>query len=212
ALTSVLWGMVADRCGRKPVIIIGCITVVIFNTLFGLSVSFWMAIATRFLLGALNGLLGPIKAYACEILRDQHKTLGLSTLSTAWGTGLIIGPAVGGFLAQPAEKYPKAFSKESMFGKFPYFLPCLCMSLFAFAVTIASCWIPETLHKHNEDGVSLDVSCDALESACGSNAEFKQDEGSEEATAKKSLMKNWPFISSTIVYCVFSLHDIAYTE
>jgi hypothetical protein len=35
---------------------------VVFNTLFGLSVSYWMAIATRFLLGALNGLLGPIKA------------------------------------------------------------------------------------------------------------------------------------------------------
>lgn len=34
---------------------------VIFNTLFGLSVNFWMAVATRFLLGCLNGLLGPIK-------------------------------------------------------------------------------------------------------------------------------------------------------
>jgi hypothetical protein len=34
---------------------------VIFNTLFGLSTTYWMAIATRFLLGALNGLLGPIK-------------------------------------------------------------------------------------------------------------------------------------------------------
>ena len=36
---------------------------VVFNTLFGLSVSYWMAIATRFLLGALNGLLGPIKVW-----------------------------------------------------------------------------------------------------------------------------------------------------
>lgn len=34
---------------------------VIFNTLFGLSVNFWMAVTTRFLLGSLNGLLGPIK-------------------------------------------------------------------------------------------------------------------------------------------------------
>lgn len=77
--------------------------------------------------------------------------------------------------------------------------------------TITCFLMQEALHKHNEDGVSLDVSCDALASSV-SNAEFKQDEGSEEATAKKSLMKNWPFISSIIVYCVFSLHDIAYTE
>ena len=34
---------------------------VIFNTLFGHSVNFWMAVTTRFLLGSLNGLLGPIK-------------------------------------------------------------------------------------------------------------------------------------------------------
>ncbi|KOM43063.1 hypothetical protein LR48_Vigan05g066700 [Vigna angularis] len=61
ALTSILWGMISDRYGRKPVIIIGIITVVIFNTLFGLSTSFWMAISMRFLLGSLNGLLGPIK-------------------------------------------------------------------------------------------------------------------------------------------------------
>lgn len=48
ALTSVPWGMVADRYGRKPVIIIGTVAVVIFNTLFGLSVNFWMAVTTRF--------------------------------------------------------------------------------------------------------------------------------------------------------------------
>ncbi|KAJ6428661.1 hypothetical protein OIU84_020351 [Salix udensis] len=106
------------------------IAVVIFNTLFGLSVNFWMAIITRFLLGSLNGLLGPIKAYAVEIFRAEYQALGLSTVSTAWGIGLIIGPALGGFLAQPAEKYPNLFSKESIFGRFPYFLPCLCISLF----------------------------------------------------------------------------------
>ena len=100
-LTSTVWGIAADRFGRKPVAILGVFSVlvkeiasttidqsvilsipilfyfsflycdpltkfllifrVIFNTLFGLSTSYWMAIATRFLLGALNGLLGPIK-------------------------------------------------------------------------------------------------------------------------------------------------------
>ncbi|EEF37383.1 Multidrug resistance protein mdtG, putative, partial [Ricinus communis] len=142
ALTSVFWGVVSDRYGRKPVIIIGTITVVIFNTLFGLSVNFWMAVTTRFLLGSLNGLLGPIKAYACEVFREEHQALGLSTISTSWGIGLIIGPALGGFLAQPAEKYPNVFSQESLFGRFPYFLPCLCTSVFAFGVSIASFWLP----------------------------------------------------------------------
>ncbi|KAI9156341.1 hypothetical protein LWI28_004572 [Acer negundo] len=207
ALTSVLWGIVADRYGRKPVIIIGTSAVVIFNTLFGLSVNFWMAIITRFLLGSLNGLLGPIKAYSCEVFRDEYQALGLSTVSTAWGIGLIIGPAMGGFLAQPADKYPNIFSKGSLFGQFPYFLPCLCISVFALVVTIATFWLPETLHMHGDDSISADASFDALESASC----LSKQEGSE-GTSKKSLLKNWPLMSSIIVYCVFSLHDMAYTE
>ncbi|KAK3034705.1 hypothetical protein RJ639_032466, partial [Escallonia herrerae] len=81
ALTSFFWGLVADRYGRKPVIIIGTSAVVIFNTLFGLSTNFWMAICTRFLLGSLNGLLGPIKAYASEVFSENYQALGLSTVS-----------------------------------------------------------------------------------------------------------------------------------
>ncbi|XP_044512375.1 protein ZINC INDUCED FACILITATOR-LIKE 1-like [Mangifera indica] len=212
ALTSVFWGIIADRYGRKPVIIFGTISVVIFNTLFGLSVNFWMAITSRFLLGSLNGLLGPIKAFATEIFRDEYQALGLSTVSTAWGIGLIIGPALGGFLAQPAEKYPYIFSKDSVFGKFPYFLPCLCISIFALGVTIATFWLPETLHMHNEDSETCEVSYHALESASPeSDRDLKKNEGNKK-TSKKSLLKNWPLMSSIIVYCVFSLHDMAYTE
>ena len=36
---------------------------VIFNTLFGLSTNFWMAISTRFLLGSLCGILGPMRVH-----------------------------------------------------------------------------------------------------------------------------------------------------
>ncbi|CAN0880535.1 Protein ZINC INDUCED FACILITATOR-LIKE 1 [Linum grandiflorum] len=100
ALTSVLWGLVADRYGRKPVILLGTSSVVILSTLFGLRVNFWVAVITRFLLGCLNGFLGPIKAYATEIFREEHQALGLSTVTTASGIGLIIGPAIGGFLPQ----------------------------------------------------------------------------------------------------------------
>ncbi|XP_008231756.1 PREDICTED: protein ZINC INDUCED FACILITATOR-LIKE 1-like [Prunus mume] len=211
-LTSIFWGVVADRYGRKPVIIIGIAAVVIFNTLFGLSVNFWMAISTRFLLGCLNGLLGPIKAYASEAFREEHQALGMSTVSVAWGIGLIIGPALGGFLAQPADKYPNIFSQNSIFGRFPYFLPCLCISLFAFGVCIASFWLPETLHKHNGNTRLQDDSYEALETASYGSFANEGKQKTEEQIPKENLFKNWPLMSSIIVYCVYSLHDMAYTE
>lgn len=72
----------------------------------------------------------------------------------------------------------------------------------------------ETLHTHNENKKSREDSYDALEAANGgSNAKEKEQEieGSE-PTSNESLFMNWPLMSSIIVYCVFSLHDMAYTE
>ncbi|XP_035832925.1 protein ZINC INDUCED FACILITATOR-LIKE 1 [Helianthus annuus] len=202
ALTSVFWGMCADRYGRKPVITIGTSTVVIFNTLFGFSVNYWMAIITRFLLGSLNGLLGPIRAYACELFREEHQALGLSSISTSYGIGLVIGPALGGFLAQPAEKFSSLVSSDSLLGRFPYLLPCLCISIFALFVTTGAIWLPETLHFHQKNEVeSTSYVVDAEE-----NTNEKKD------STLISLLKNWPLMSSIIVYSVFSLQNMAYSE
>nr|CBX25237.1 hypothetical_protein [Oryza brachyantha] len=205
---SLFWGVVADRIGRKPIIKFSILSVVIFNTLFGLSVRYWMAIATRFLLGALNGMLAPVKltgsqqlqAYSIEVCRPEHQALGLSIVSTGWGIGLVVGPAIGGYFAQPAKQYPNIFSEKSIFGRFPYFLPCLCISLIALVVLISCIWLPETLHKHKnvEGGIEMiDNSRSTLE---------------EDSHKQKNLYKNWPLISSIIAYCVFTLHDTAYSE
>ncbi|XP_021739955.1 protein ZINC INDUCED FACILITATOR-LIKE 1-like [Chenopodium quinoa] len=206
AMTSVIWGKLADRYGRKPIIIIGTIAVVIFNTMFGLSVNFWMAVLARFLLGSLCGILGPAKAYVSEVCREDHQAVAMSMITTAWGIGLIIGPALGGLLSQPAEKYPQIFSQESLFGRFPYFLPCLVTSVFAAVNTVGSFWLPESLHMHKSKNLSRDDSYEALEAA-----NEKEIEGQADKSAK-SLYRNWPLMSSIIVYCIFSLHDMAYTE
>ncbi|XBH91066.1 hypothetical protein VPH35_082549 [Triticum aestivum] len=196
---SIFWGMVADRIGRKPVIVFSLFTVIVFNTLFGLSVKYWMAITTRLLLGALNGFLAPIKAYSIEVCRDDEQALGISIVNTAWGLGLIIGPAIGGYLAQPAKQYPHIFHDKSTFGRFPYLLPCLCISIFATFALISCIWLPETLHKH----AKFEMRAETAEA--GTTQESTE-------SPKKSLWKNWPLMSSIITYCVFSLHDTAYSE
>jgi hypothetical protein len=58
----------------------------------------------------------------------------------------------------------------------------------------------ETLHKHKDtegEIEMIDNSRSTLE---------------EDSHKQKSLYKNWPLISSIIAYCVFTLHDTAYSE
>ncbi|XP_035822129.1 protein ZINC INDUCED FACILITATOR-LIKE 1 isoform X2 [Zea mays] len=100
AISAVPWGMFADKYGRKPCIVISILSVIVFNTLFGLSTTYWMAIVTRGLLGLLCGILGPIKAYASEVCRKEHQALGISLVTSSRAIALVIGPAIGGFLAQ----------------------------------------------------------------------------------------------------------------
>nr|XP_017226422.1 PREDICTED: protein ZINC INDUCED FACILITATOR-LIKE 1-like isoform X4 [Daucus carota subsp. sativus] len=213
ALTSVFWGKVADLYGRRPVIIIGTSTIVIFNTLFGLSINYWMAVTMRFLLGSLNGLLGPIRAYTFEILQKEHHALGLSVVAASWGTGLILGPALGGFLAKPADNFPDLFSPQSIFARFPYFLPCLSLSLFALVVLIASLWLPETLHNHDSRKIPSDDPIGRLEISAPAESDATVCTHEEtKLNSKESIYSNWPLMSSILVYCVFAIHEMAYLE
>ncbi|KAL2326215.1 hypothetical protein Fmac_025273 [Flemingia macrophylla] len=169
------------------------------------------------------------KAYATELFRKEHQAIGISTVSAAWGIGLIIGPALGGYLAQlvlrrlmpeiivkylsfsvsactePVEKYPHIFPKDSFWDKFPYSLPSFIISALAVVVAIGCIWIPETLHNHNCSNEFID-DAEALEN--GSNSADKD----RMIRKNENLLLNWPLMSSIIAYCVFSLHDIAYQE
>uniref|UniRef100_A0A0E0R3V0 Major facilitator superfamily (MFS) profile domain-containing protein n=1 Tax=Oryza rufipogon TaxID=4529 RepID=A0A0E0R3V0_ORYRU len=150
-----------------------------------------------------------LQAYAVEVCRPEHQSIGLSLVSTSWAIGLIVGPAIGGYLAQPSEKYPILFPANSLFGRFPYFLPCLCISIFCFVILISCIWLPETLHKHATER-NGDCKIGSLSTHLVDSEEFvKQHTG---PAKDKSLFKNWPLMSSIVLFCIVSFDDMAYTE
>ncbi|KAG0575900.1 hypothetical protein KC19_5G038800 [Ceratodon purpureus] len=152
-LTSVHWGMAADKYGRVPVMCIGVISVIVFHTMFGVSTTFWMALISRFLLGSFNGMLGTVKAYAAEVCSERHQAISVSIVGTVWGLGLIIGPAMGGYFSQPAIKYPNLFPPGSLFDRYAYLLPSLLVVAIAFPTLYITLHLPETLHRHDIEEV-----------------------------------------------------------
>lgn len=150
ALGSYFWGWLSDKKGRKLVLLLTVAGNGIFSLIFGFTSNLAMAIITRFLTGVTNGTVGTAKTILYEISDDTNQALAMAILSLSWGVGLFLGPAIGGFLASPAKKYPRYFDPEGFFGKFPYLLPGVVSFIVAFSVFLIVLFnMPET-SKLNE--------------------------------------------------------------
>ncbi|GAB5591317.1 hypothetical protein Unana1_06217 [Umbelopsis nana] len=123
-LTSIPWGSLSDRYGRRPVLLIGLIGNTITMLMFGLSPNLVMAVLSRCLCGALNGNVGVSKSVLGEITDSTNQPMAFAMFGFCWGVGGIAGPVLGGLLANPATQFPDTFGGFPLFVKFPYFLPC----------------------------------------------------------------------------------------
>ncbi|KAL6072099.1 RNA polymerase III subunit Rpc25 family protein [Balamuthia mandrillaris] len=120
-----LWGIAADKWGRRPVLLIGLLGSVVATTMFGFSFSYWWALVARAFAGLINANVPTAKSYLGDISDHTNRSRCFSFFGMMYGVGCILGPAIGGLTSQPATKYPYLFSPEGLFGKFPYLLPCL---------------------------------------------------------------------------------------
>jgi MFS family permease len=161
-LAGVLWGKLADRIGRRPVLLLGIVGTTSCVLLFGFSRSYWMAVLARFLWGALNGNIPIAKTYLSEICDDSNQAKGFAVIGFAASVGRLIGPIVGGILAQPASKYPHSiFGSMPLFITHPYLLPMLvgaiiCTMVFPFAFIVLKESMPENnLQQETQEIVPL---------------------------------------------------------
>lgn len=60
-----------------------------------------------------------------------------SIMPLVWSLGSVLGPAFGGFFAQPAQQFPSLFGHWAYFKKFPYALPNLIATIF-FLISLTS--------------------------------------------------------------------------
>ena len=77
-------------------------TIVCVST-FGFSSTFTMALTARFMWGLLNGNVGVGKTFLAEVSDDSNQARAFAVLGMLGGVGRLTGPAIGGFLAEPAE-------------------------------------------------------------------------------------------------------------
>ncbi|KAH9828461.1 putative membrane protein [Teratosphaeria destructans] len=132
-LTAMLWGRLADSdmFGRKRVILIGLLGTMIGSLGFGFSGSFAVAVFWRVVGGMLNGNIGVMRTMISEMVQDKkYLSRAFLLLPMCFNIGVIVGPLLGGLLADPAGSHPEVFGEVAWLKRWPYALPNVVMAVF----------------------------------------------------------------------------------
>lgn len=104
---SPIGGKWTDQYGRRKMIVYGLIGLTLSMFVFYITNSIWWLYASRVLGGIGAAMLIPaIFAYVADITTMDQRAKGNSFVSAAMSLGIVIGPGIGGFLADFGLKMP----------------------------------------------------------------------------------------------------------
>ncbi|PAA96975.1 multidrug efflux MFS transporter MdtG [Serratia fonticola] len=99
AIASPFWGSLADRRGRKLMLLRSALGMGIVMVLMGMAQNIWQFLALRAVLGLLGGFIPNANALIATQVPRHRSGWALGTLSTGGVSGALIGPLIGGLLA-----------------------------------------------------------------------------------------------------------------
>ena len=133
---STLGGALADKYGRRSMVLLGLISSGIGSILMGIVDDLYLFFIIAAILGVLGDLGGPARqAMVVDLLPKDKQTEGFGLLRVAVNVSATIGPIFGGFLA--SQSYMLLFIADAM--------SSLITALIVFIV------IPETKPEKQED-------------------------------------------------------------
>lgn len=143
---GMFWGRMSDKIGRKPVLIMGLMGTAVSMIVFGFAPNLATAMIARALGGLLNGNIGVLQTTVAEIVKvKEHQPRAYSIMPFVWCLGSIVGPAMGGTLAQPCVSYPWLFQRNTIFDKFPFLLPnVVCVVVLILGIVVGFLFLEET--------------------------------------------------------------------
>jgi MFS transporter, DHA1 family, multidrug resistance protein len=109
AFASPLWGRVADRRGRKLMLIRSSIAIGFFTALMGVSANVWEFFGARALMGVFAGFSSSAIALVASQVPEGRLGYSLGWLSTGQLVGSLVGPIIGGVLADLTGSYRVPF-------------------------------------------------------------------------------------------------------
>jgi DHA1 family multidrug resistance protein-like MFS transporter len=100
AVTSPLWGRLADRFGRKPMLVRAALGMTVFMSLIGVAHSVVQLAVLRLLAGLIGGYNSAATVMVGTQAPSTRAGWALGVLSTGAVAGSLLGPLVGGLLPE----------------------------------------------------------------------------------------------------------------
>ncbi len=130
---SPVLGMLSDRFGRRPVIILSNVGTGVDYIIMALAPTIWWLFLGRVIAGMTTSSITTAYAYITDVTTPEKRAAAMGMVGAAFGVGFIVGPAIGGVLGNVDPRLP--------------FWVCAAMSaanaLYGFFV------LPESLHAEN---------------------------------------------------------------
>ncbi len=115
AIFSPVWGGIADRVGRKPMVVRSCIAICAFTALMGLTQNAWELFGARAAMGVFSGFSAAALALVGTQVPEESLGFSLGWMATGQLVGGLCGPLLGGFLADRLHDYRLVFFVTSAF-------------------------------------------------------------------------------------------------
>ncbi len=114
AFVSPFWGRVADRRGRKLMVLRSCFAICLFMALMSVVQTPWQLLGLRALMGAFAGFNAAAITLIASQVPPGRIGYALGWLSTGQLVGTLIGPLVGGAIADLTGSYRAPFMFTSV--------------------------------------------------------------------------------------------------
>lgn len=99
-------GNLSDRFGRKPVLLLSLAVLSADYLLMALATTIWLVFAARLMAGVASSTYGTAMAFIADISTPAQKAQRFGLTGAAFGVGFVMGPAIGGLLAEYGTRAP----------------------------------------------------------------------------------------------------------
>ncbi|KAK0192977.1 hypothetical protein F5146DRAFT_1102675 [Armillaria mellea] len=140
-LTSLLWATVADKHGRRAVLVISLLGSALTCAIFGTCTTLQEAICVRLLQGIFAGAVGVARGSISFVTDASNEGRAYAILGFCWGFGGVAGAIIGGTFESPARKWPGTFDSFPLFVNYPYLLPCAMAAAITFTGSVLACFL-----------------------------------------------------------------------